>query len=147
MPILTRPKITWGSSFVNTLNIGYLFDNPTSYSNPLDGSERIKLTSGGEDSWIVGYEYFLRGRVRWIPTANSTNPTATGWDGTTGWRAFLEWTWNSNPFRWYPDKDTASYKLSYLVTPDFKAAPAIEMDGSRTLSIVIRNTTSDYSGY
>lgn len=141
-----RPKITWGTSFANTLSIGYPVDNWSSWSEPRQGSVWVQSMSGDEDSWIIGTDYYLQVDVRWIPTANTTSPVATGWDGTTGFRAFLEWAKAKNVFRWYPDKDSASYVASYLVDP-MNGGPTVEPDGTKRITLVIRNATTAYDGY
>ncbi len=83
MGIYRIPKITWGTSFANTLNIGYPLDNWASYSSAFDGSQFLQVESGTEDAWVINTNYILEGDIRWIPTDNSTNPTRTGWDGAT----------------------------------------------------------------
>ena len=72
--------------------------------------------------------------------------TQTGWDGVNGVRAFLEWARAKNTFRWYPNKDEATYITSYLVEP-LDGAHTLEPDGTRSIRIKIRNSTNDYSGY
>lgn len=145
MPLMI-PKITWGTSFANTLNIGYPLDDWNATSTFREGSEFVQSLSGVEDAWIVGTDFILKGTVRWIYTANSTNPTQTGWDGLTGWRAFLEWARQKNAFRFFPDKDVNTYITSYLVEP-LDGAHSVEPDGTRSINLVIRNSTTAYDGY
>lgn len=147
MGIYRIPKITWGTSFANTVNIGYPLDNWASYSSAFDGSQFLQVESGTEDAWVINTNYILEGDIRWIPTSDLTNPTRTGWDGTTGVRAFLEWARLKNQFRWYPNKDdNATYVTSYLVEP-INGAHALEPDGTRTIRIVMRNSSTPYNGY
>ena len=141
------PKITWGASFANTLNFGYPLDNFASYSKPRQGSEWVQATSGAEDAWVVGRDYYLQGLARWIPTTDSTGPTATGWDGSTGFRAFLEWAQDKNAFRWFPDKNSGTYITSYLFEPLADIAITPEADGTRQVNLVMRNSGSAYDGY
>jgi len=142
------PRITWGTSFANQLDIGYPLDNAIAYPKPRDGSEFVQSPTGVEDSWLQGMEYYLEGDLRWLPTSNITSPvTATGWDGSTGWRAFLEWVWEKNQFRWIPNKSSPStYILSYWVSPIF-GGYELEVSGDRRMRMVIRNSSSPYTGY
>jgi hypothetical protein len=141
----TIPKINWGTSFANTLNFGYPLDGAISWPEPRLGSEFRQAPSGIEDAWIVGNDYYLEGAMRWIPTANTTDPLATGWDGATGVSAFLAWARAKNQFRFYPDKDSGSYILSYLVAP-MGGKPELGRDGTRTINLQIRSLT-EYTGY
>jgi hypothetical protein len=137
--------ITWGASFANSASFGYPVDAWSSYSKPRDGSQTKQAQSGVEDSWIIGYDQYLSVQLRWIPTDNTTSPVATGWDGTTGIRAFTEWAQAKNVFRWYPDmNNTSSYIPSYLAEPQI---PVTEIDGTRNLTLIMRNTGSAYIGY
>lgn len=140
------PKITWGTGFSNTLNIGYPLNNWTVSSKAFEESTFLQIESGEEDAWIINTEYYLEGDIRFIPTDNLTNPARTGWDGTTGVNAFLIWARDKNIFRFYPDKDAASYIESYLVEPT-TTTPTIEGDGTRTIRLYIRNATYPYDGY
>lgn len=141
------PKITWGASFANTLNIGYPPDGAISFSVPREGSEWAQATTGARDAWVLGNDQRFRGTFRWIPTTATTDPVATGWDGSTGWRAFLEWAREMNPLRYYPDKDVASYHTCYLVEP-LQGEPDLEQDGTRKLVLVLEDTTQTaWDGY
>ena len=140
------PRITWGTSFVNQINIAYPLDNWASYSQPREGSQWLQVESGAEDAWIIGTDYVLECDWRWIPTANTTTPLATGWDGTAGVRAFLEWARQKNEFRFYPDATSGTFYLSYLVDP-MTGAHTTEPDGSQSLRLKIRNASAPYNGY
>jgi len=148
MPIDTRPQITWEAAFANQLDFGYPLDNAVSYSQDREGSEWVQGPSGVEESWLLGVDDYLAADVRWIPTADTTNPVATGWDGATGWRAFLAWARDmANPFRFFPDKDLGGFTLSTLVTPR-EGEPGLESDGTRRFRFVIRNSAGNpYTGY
>jgi hypothetical protein len=143
----TVPKITWNTGFGSTFTFAYTLDNWSSYSKPRDGSEWAQSTSGIEDAWIVGKDYYLEGDIRWIPSTDTTSPVATGWDGSTGVRAFLEWAWDKNGFNFYPDKNAGNPILSYLVQPIDNAQITIESDGTRMFHIVMRNAAVAYDGY
>jgi len=144
------PKIAWGTGYANTLYFGYPLDNAISWSDPRAGFEVAETAAGTEDAWDPGVWYLLTGDVRWIPTSDDTTPmgdSITGWDGATGWRAFLEWARPKQSFRFYPDKDVASYIDSYLVQPN-SGAPSLEKaDATRKFTLAIRNASNDYSGY
>jgi hypothetical protein len=143
---LRRPKITWGTSFANTLDIAYPLDNFKAYSTYREGSQFAQTMAGVEDAWIIGTDYTLEGDVRWIRTTNTTTPLATGWDGSTGVRAFLEWAREKNQFRFYPDTTVNTYILSYLVEP-LDGSHSLESDGTRTIRLVMRNASTAYEGY
>src|SRR5688500_16995903 len=105
------PQILWGAALANVLSIADPLDDPTAYSVPRQGSEWGQASSGERDAWILAGEHDqrLRGTVRHIPIVDTLSPVATGWDGATGFRAFLEWARAMNAFRFQPDKDVATY--------------------------------------
>lgn len=141
------PRILWGASFANVLSFGYPLDGPISYPLPREGSEWVQASSGVRDAWLVGTDQRLRGSVRHIPIADTVSPVASGWDGATGWRAFLEWARAMNVFRFYPDKDLAGYLECYLVAPLLEP-PALEDDGTRTLELEVESSAGTaFSGY
>ncbi len=141
------PKITWGASFANTITFGYPLDSPVGYSEPREGHETLELDSGVFDAWVKGHRQLLAGDVRWIPGTVTTDPAATGWDGTTGWRAFLEWARGMNLFRFYPDATKGDYHSCYLIEP-MSGQPEAEGDGTRRLRLVIvDSTTNAFDGY
>lgn len=141
------PKITWGAGFVNTLTFGQPLDSAVSYPLPREGSEWAQGSSGERDAWLQGDDQRLQGVVRNIPTADSADPVATGWDGVAGWAAFLSWARAMNPFRWYPDRDLAAFHTCYLVEP-LQGAPTQEENGDRQLAIEIEDTSGTaFTGY
>lgn len=146
MPQLRSPKITWGTSFANTLTVQYPVDNYAAYSKPRDGYKTRQAMSGVEDALSIGTDYILECEIRYVPTTNTA--AATGWDGTTGWRAFLEWAQLKNSFRWFPDNASGTYIDSYLVEPmdrpDLRIEPS---DLSRSFRVAIRNPTTPYNSY
>lgn len=143
------PRITWGAAFVNQLDIGWPLDNAVSYPNPREGSETAKGASGLEDAWRVGQDQYLEGDIRWIPTADATVPVvATGWDGATGFRAFLESARDKNIFRWIPDKGTPGTFFPVYLEAPMGDPPSIEGDGTRSIHIKIRTSDdSVFTGY
>lgn len=114
------PKIEWGASNGNTLIFPGPPDVPRDYSEPDEGSERERITSGAMDAWITATLYVVELEVRHIPLTDSDvfGFTATGWQGSTGWRAFLESAWDAEDFLIYPDKDGATDKTCRLLKPE-----------------------------
>lgn len=143
---MRTPKITWGTSFANTLGFLGPLDNAVAYGEPREGSECAQATSGAEDAWIVGTDQYLEGDVRWIPGA--TAGSITGWDGSTGWAAFLAWARAKNAFRFFPDATSGTYQSVYLVEPA-KGAPTVEeTDGTRRLRLKLRDAAqAAFEGY
>ena len=148
MALADIPKITWGTSFANTLNIGFPLDSPRAWNDPREGSEWEVFPSGVRDAWLTGSDEYLAADIRWIPGATTADPVATGWDGATGFQAFLVWARDMNKFRFYPDKDSGTYHTCYLVEP-LKGEPAAEGDGSYRLRIVMVDdgTQGAFTGY
>jgi hypothetical protein len=142
----TFAKITWGAGFSNTLSIGYLLDNVKCGDEPRAGSFFDQAPSGVEDSWITGVDYILEAELRWIPPANTTSPLATGWDGTTGVRAFLAYARQKNVVRFYPDAASGTSIDCYLADP-MQGHGDVETDGTRRLPLKLRNSTVAFDGY
>lgn len=82
--------IDWGPAYANTLWVPY-FDNATSWGEPAEDHETLRMPSGYRTAWLPSEVQKLAGDVAWIPTVDTLDPYATGWDGTTGWRAALAW--------------------------------------------------------
>ena len=141
-----RPKILWGSGFANTLSFGYPLDNVVAGDEPRAGSSVDQAPSGVEDAWTVGTDYVLSADVRYIPQADTVSPTATGWDGATGFRAFLAWARDKNLVRFYPDKDAGTFIDSYLVDP-MTGQGSLEEDGTKRVTLKLRNASAAYDGY
>ena len=128
----------------NTLLMGYALDNSTSYSTVIDGSDFVRTENGTEYSWVPNTNYILEADIRWIPTTSTA--TQTGWDGATGWRAFLEYARAKNKFTFYPFTGISTGIESYLVDP-LDGQHELEPDGTRRIRLVIRNTTTPYTGF
>lgn len=144
---ITYPKILWGAALANTLNVGYWLDNVSAGPEPRAGSEQVQTPSGIEEAWTVGTDYVLQADIAWIPQTNVASPLATGWDGATGVGAFLSWAQDKNVFRFFPDAtDAATHFDCYLVAP-MSGQPTPEADGSRRLTIKIRNAAAAFDGY
>lgn len=143
---LKTPKIVWGTPFANNLRIGYPFDQYAAGSEPREGSEAAQSRSGVEDAWTTGTDYILEVTVRYIPQEDTASPLATGWDGPTGFRAFLEWARDKNVVRLYPDAAGGTFIDCYLVEP-MRGIPEPEADGTRTIRIRLRNVTTPFDGY
>lgn len=137
------PSILWGAAFVNTLLFEYPLDSVVTYSMSRDGGETLQGRSGIEEAWVVGYDQMLAGDARWLRGVASGG--ITGWDGATGWRAFLEWAWAKNVFRFCPDNTApGTYFPCYLVEPS-TTPPEPESDFTRKLHVIFR--TSDQSAF
>lgn len=143
---ITLPKITWGASFANTLNVGWLLDNAKAGDEPRAGSAFDQSPSGIEDAWITGFDYTLECELRWIPQTDTASPLATGWDGATGVRAFLQWARQKNQFRFYPDATSGTFVLSYLADP-MQSYGDVETNGQRRVALKIRQSTTSWDGY
>lgn len=130
-------KIEWNG---NTINIPYALDNLTAYTTAIDNSEYVRTENGEESSWTPSTNFVLEGDVRWIPTTSTV--TQTGWDGATGWRAFLEYARAKNKFNFYLDAYGPSIE-SYLVEP-LDGEHTLELDGTRRIRLVIRNNKTSY---
>lgn len=129
------PKIEWGDNLENTIYFDYPLYDWVTRSEALDGSQFLRIESGYEDSWIVNISYVLEATVRFI--------TQEDWDDN--WLPFLEWARQKNQFRFYSNQYgfNTVYYLSYLVEP-ITEAPTIEPDGTRTIRLVIRNSSEAY---
>jgi hypothetical protein len=140
---LRKPKIEYGTNYSKTLTFEYPVDNWSAYSNPREGSDWVYTLGGIEDSWIVGTDYFLEAQMRWIPTVSGS---FSGWEGDPGVDDFLQWARAKNPFKWYSDASVTGSVISYLVEP-LEGGPTLEPDGTKSITLLIRNTGSAYLGY
>lgn len=137
------PKIVWGA---NTLNIGRQLDSVVVYSKPRLGSGRRIAKSGIVDVWDRGRDYCLEADVRWIPPANTTTPLATGWDGATGFNAFLVYAWGGSTVLFYPNKDAGTNITVYVDQPE-NDQPALEANGFRRVRLILRSLSTAFTGY
>lgn len=145
------PRITWGASFANTLDVGAPLDRAINYPNWSEGSEVRETPAGTRDPWLMRREHILEGTLRWIPIANMASPLATGWDGATGVRAFLDWA-ASNQFRWIPNRTSpGTFQTMWLLEPIEDIAAAVSLESNhryRSLRIVMRTADdSAIEGY
>lgn len=143
----TKPKITWWpGGAATTLVLRYPLDEACAYPRMSKGSDVQQIRSGETDAWTEDTEWCLSGSIRYIPSTDDLNglgaTIATGWDGATGWRAFLEYCWNGGTFLFFPDGTSPTYFVAELLEPamgDFGGdPPSAESDYSRALKIVIR---------
>lgn len=148
MAVSRIPKIQWDTA-PNTLEFGWPLDAAVSYLEPVEGSTLVVAPSGVRDSWIVREEPRLAATARWIPTTDGTGfgVPITGWDGATGWRAFLSFARTGQTFEFFPDRDLVTSITSHLVSP-FTGEPPQERSGERSIRIVIASADSTtYDGY
>jgi hypothetical protein len=74
---------------------------------------------------------------------------ATGWDGATGWREFLEWARAGNVVRFISDKDTpGTYIECYLLEP-WEGPPGVEDDdGTKQVHLkLVSDDGTAFSGF
>lgn len=145
-----RPVILWGDALDKYVYCGYPLDEAVSYGLPREGSEQVQGSSGVEDGWDEGTDYYLAGSARHIPREGANTPEgvfATGWEDADGWDAFLAWARTGKEFRWIFDRNTlGTYQLSYLVEPR-SGPPDLEQSFLRRLPLIIRNASAAYTGY
>lgn len=98
------PRIRWGSTLQDEIVFGLPLERPKSFGQPREGREEAQAPSGVEDAWTLGTDRMLLGAVRMIPTEDRLPyPRSTGWLGSAGWDAFLEYARDKGGFRVYPD--------------------------------------------
>jgi hypothetical protein len=147
------PRILWGAGFANTLQAGWPLDSALSYSEPRPGFARSTTTAGGEDSWSYGDFFFLSGV--WVGVRPSAyvggfgGRTVTGYDGATGWQAFLAWARLGNTFRFvFDDAVPGTFRECVLVEPMKGDGELDTTDYSRRIPLVMRsNTNAAFTGF
>lgn len=142
-------QIRWGTGSENILRVrvlaDLLADRPAR-----EGSEWLKTPAGGADSWVVGRDYRLSCRIRWVPMGGDGS-SYTPWSGPTGVQAFLDWARDSNSFRFVPDSTYPSAYADgcYLTEPwagGMSLADILKDDGYRArqhLDLTIQHPTID----
>lgn len=147
MAVFTVGRFLWGTNFENIIEHGWPLDNVVCGRRPRAGSDWVVSPGGVEDSWITGFDYEMTASLRWIPRANTTTPVVqTGWAGSTGVQAFLDWARAKNTFRYVPDINAPLFYVDgcYLEAP--MADPgAVEPDGTWSISFTLRNPTFDFA--
>lgn len=143
------PRILWFTAFARQLDLGYPLDNVIAHSNPKPGSEFADAPSGEADSYIIGFDQILEADIRWIPTADTTNPVATGWDtATLGFRLFLEYAREKQDIRFIPDKDTPATFIDCILVGPMERGIRKEKDGIRRIRMVLRSKDGTaFTGY
>lgn len=140
----TLPQITWGSTYQNTIVIQYPADDWNTFSIAREQLDRVQTLGGSEYAYAIGqlpYQHMLRMVIRWIPQEDTI--VATGWDGTFGWRAFLEYARRKNTIRFYPDADTTDYFTCYLESP-MEGGPQLEPDGTKRIELTLTRYTNPF---
>ena len=143
------PKIVWNG---NTLTFSEPLEKPVTWPQDRPGTEVAEAPSGTRDAWHTGSYWFLAAVVRRVPRVSGTSVwghSDTGWEGATGWAAFLEWARKGNTFAFYPDKDAGTSFTCYLLEPgQAQPQPSLEEDGTRRFSLKIRTTDgTEITGY
>lgn len=146
----TLPKITWGTSYAATLELGRPMQEIKAYSEMSPGFEQQPLRGGSVDAWVMGLDQLLEAKVVAIPTENEVTEygvTATGWAGDTGWEGFLEWAYQRYALRFFPDRTSGTYIPCYLETP-WRDAPAAGWYLHRDQQLKLRSTDgTPFTGY
>lgn len=141
-----RPQILWGTNYENILLCGWPLDNPVYGQKWRDGSQQAQTPGGVEASWVIGEDYTLDVDIGWIPDDDTAAPIiASGWASSIGVMDFLHWARQKTPFRLVPDNSFPGCYVDgcYLVDP-LSTHGTLQFDGSRRLTITIRNTTYDF---
>lgn len=121
-------KIEWGASFANTWTFHSAPDNPLAVPVP-EGAWHV-ADSGSADFWSVRDDAHFSCDAVAIPKANSG--AITGYStATTGVYQALLWMQKGNIFRFYPDKDVASFYTMILVGFDPHQHITWERGGNR----------------
>lgn len=128
------PRITWGGSFAVSLVFDLWLDRAIAYDTIL-WQANAEGYDGSNDGRSQGERSMLAGTVRRIPRVDRNG--VTGWEGSQGWRAFLQYGLDMQVFRWHADEtDLATYFEAYLVEPaDGKCGE--EINRFRTIDLVI----------
>lgn len=135
----TIPKIVFPhSSGANTLTFGYRVDDVRAYRRLADGSEQVINAAKTADTWSTGRWDILEVTVRFIP--DSADGSVTGWTTANGWRDFLDDALDSIVFRWFPDKDGATYNTVVLMTNPLPEGREALGSDRRTLRLVMLDT-------
>lgn len=143
-------KFTWGSGYANTLYLGLPADNVIGYSSPRPGYQRTRAPSGVEDAWRPGTDYILEFDVGEVPSTDDSAGNfsgwqpATGWEGASGFEAFIDWCRDSNKPRFFPDASSGTYIECHVYPPE--GAPELEDNGTRRVRLKLVHT-SPFTGY
>lgn len=131
-------------------------DQPVAWAENREGSARARAPSGAYDSWITGTDYRFRALCPWIPSAPRSAPAiVSGWSGLApipgvdcGVAAMLAAGRNATSLRWVPDRSVCTtYIDSELVAPFDPAPPDLGPDGTRRITLELRNITTPYPLY
>lgn len=131
-----------GSIFGTQLLLGYPLDEAIAFDRPAEGSMMAFLPSGEADAWDAGTADLLRATVRWVPREDTVTPAATGWDGATGFKAFLRHCRRANTVWLTPDTTDLSAGWTVRLEEPYDAEPALEPDMTRTVRLLLRSTTA-----
>lgn len=145
------PRILWGAGFANTLQAGWPLDAATTFSLPKPGFARSTTTGGTEDAWSYGDFHYLTGAVVGIrPTAfpGYQGRTVTGYDGATGWQAFMAWARTGNTLRFIPDDAVpGTFKECVMVQPMDSDGDTDPNDYSRRILFTFRSNSTPFTGF
>lgn len=122
-------------------------DEMNAWSDPREGSETVRGTSGAMDAWTLGDDYRLSGKARWIPPIDVGNPeNLSGWEGEretpmlgVGWDSFLRFARDAQSFIWVPDQSVGSVNYNALLEKPKKGEPPLEDDMTRSVEFTFLN--------
>lgn len=112
----------------------------------------------------AGTEYGQRTQVidrlqleaRWVPRLDGLTPaghSVTGWEGASGWEAYLASAWSGTVFWFYPDQEdlVTTYPCTLEQPRPFGGGGEppfqLEPDGTRRIPLVIRSLSGPFLGY
>lgn len=112
-------------------------EQAVSYSEPRPDFEAFEFSSGVEDAWDAGENFFLAGAARWIP--KDAGSGITGWDSSTGWAAFLAWARRKRVWDFYPDEADLLTYYRVVLTEPMKDRPGVEPNGTRRVDLAVKS--------
>lgn len=136
------PQIYWGDLYQSRVDLGYVLDNPTWWSQPREGSQRRRVASGAFETEYRGTDYYLTADLRWQPQADNTNPVQTAWDAPNGAQAAFIWAHETgSPLRLVLDGDYPDAYVEAEVVAPWQEEPQGEGDGLyQRVRVTLRQT-------
>ena len=139
------PKITWGTSFPNTLVLDRALDDAMSYGDVVEPTSILPCENGEVEGCSAGWREYLTGIVHRIPRLTTNG--ITGWEGATGWDEFLAEAREGEQFRFYPDATSGTYFLCELAE-ETEEGHDEETNRYRMIRLTIRTVdNSPITGY
>lgn len=140
-----------GATIFSVRNLIFLdlLDEATSWEDPRAESEFDQAPSGAEDSYIVGWDQMLEGRIRYVPNVSRADPgPVSGWYGgnesvgiNCGIRAMLRAGRRKLPLTWVRDRSNCSdNQVGYLAAP-MNGKPNFDRNGERQFVFQLRGSS------